>query len=135
MILAEIMDEVATVLQEITGLRVFAWPPGSVVPPAGVVSYPESIDYDQAYQRGEDQVTDLGIVLVAGIVTARQTRQLISDWSAGAGSASVKQRMEAHRWVSCDDLTVTSCKIEPVSIAAVDYLAAFFTANVVGPGE
>lgn len=133
--LADVMDEVAQVLGQITGLRVFEYPPGSVAAPAGAVSYPESIDYDQTYQRGTDQITDLPMVLVVGKATERSARDTVSAWTAGSGPRSVKALMEAHTWTSCDDLTVTSCGFDVVSIAGVDYLAAEFRATIVGPGE
>lgn len=130
-----VMDEVASVLAQITGLRVFAFPPDDLTDPAGYVSYPTSVDYDQAYQRGEDGLRDLPIVLVAGRVTERSTRDKVAGWAAGDGPQSVKAAMEAHKWTSCDDLTVTSCEFDVETIAGVPYLAAMFKATVVGPGE
>jgi hypothetical protein len=130
-----VMDEVATVLAGITGLRVFAYPPPTLVPPAGYVSYPTSIDFDEAYQRGEDRFTDLPIVLLAAKVTDRTARDTVARWASGDGPKSVKRAMEAHEWTTCDDLTVTSCEFDVERVAGVDYLAAMFKATVVGPGE
>lgn len=132
--LADIMDEAAEVLDTITGLRVTAWPPGSVVAPAGVVSYPDRIEYDATYGRGLDKITGLPFVLVAGKATERSARDAVAAWAAGAGGSSVKAAMEAHTWTSCDSLTVTSCAFDVVTIAGVDYLAASFEADVIGPG-
>jgi hypothetical protein len=72
--LADVMDEAATVLGTITGLRVTAWPPGSVVAPAGIVSYPDRIEYDQTYGRGTDRIAGIPFVLVAGKATERPAR-------------------------------------------------------------
>jgi hypothetical protein len=130
-----VMDEVAGVLAQVTGLRVFAYPPPTLVPPAGYVSYPLSIDMDATYGRGEDDFRDLPIVLVVGKVTDRTARDTVAAWAAGSGPRSVKALMEAHTWTSCDDLTVTSCEFDVEKIAGVDYLAAMFKATVVGPGE
>jgi hypothetical protein len=134
-----VMDEVALVLHQITGLRVTAWPPDSVSAPAGYVSYPQSIDYDQAYERGEDQFTDLPFVLVADKVTARSARERVSGWTAGDGSQSVIRAMhartKAREWTSCDDVSVTSAEFDVETIAGTPYLAAVFKATVVGPGE
>jgi hypothetical protein len=133
--LDDVMDEVAAVLAQISGLRVHAYPPDSLTDPAGYVSYPQSVDFDQTYGRGEDQFTDLPMVLVASRVTDRAARTTVSRWAAGSGAQSVKAHMEAHTWQSCDDLTVTSCEFDIETIAGQPYLAAVFKATVVGPGE
>jgi hypothetical protein len=132
--LASLMDEVASVLEEITGLRVSAYPPPTISPPAGVVSYPDRIAFDQTYGRGTDRIEGLPILLIVGKATARAARDKLAPWAAG-GPTSVKGRMEAHTWQSCDDLTVTECTFDVVTIAGVDYLAAMFAADAVGPGE
>lgn len=129
-----VMDEVATVLSQILGLRVFAYPPPSLVPPAGYVSYPDSIDFDSAYARGVDEFVGLPIVLLAAKVTDRAARDTVSRWSAGDGVGSVKAVMEAWTWTTCDDLTVTSCEFDVERVAGVDYLAAMFKCTVIGPG-
>jgi hypothetical protein len=130
-----VMDEVAKALEQITGLRVFAYPPETLVPPAGYVSYPGSVDFDQTYQRGEDQFTDLAVVLVASKVTTRAARDTVAVWASGDGPKSVKRALETWEWATCDDVTVTSCEFDVEKIAGVPYLAAMFKATVVGPGE
>lgn len=133
--LEAVMDEVAAVLAQVTGLNVFPYPPPTVTPPAGYVSYPRSIDFDETYQRGEDDFTDLPIVLIAGKPYDLSSRDAVAAWAAGDGPKSVKALMEAHAWTSCDDLTVTSCEFGVEVIAGVDYLAAMFKATVAGPGK
>jgi hypothetical protein len=135
MILADVMDEVARVMEQITGLRVQAYPPASVSAPAGYVSYPQTIDFDETYGRGEDQFTDLPIVLIVGKATDRSARDTVSGWSAGDGPNSIKALAEAHSWATCDDLTIEECEFDFVKLAGVDYLAALFKATVVGPGK
>ena len=130
-----VMDEVAKALAQITGLNVFAYPPETLTPPAGYVSYPQSVDFDETYQRGEDRFTDLPIVLVASKVTPRAARDTVAAWASGDGPKSVKAAMEAWPWTTCDDLTVTSCEFDVEKIGGVPYLAAMFKATVVGPGE
>lgn len=133
--LDQVMDEVAKVVQEITGLRVTGWPPQSLSAPAGFVSYPQSVDFDETYGRGSDQFTDLPIVLVAEKVTERSARDRVGGWASGDGSKSVKRAMEAHTWTTCDHVIVTSCEFDVETIAGTPYLAALFKATVVGPGE
>lgn len=133
--LNRVMDEVAQALTEITGLRVFPYPPETLTPPGGYVSYPQSVDFDEAYQRGEDQFTDLPIVLLASKVTTKAARDTVAAWASGDGPKSVKRALEAWTWTTCDDLTVTSCEFDVEKVSGVSYLAAMFKATVVGPGE
>jgi hypothetical protein len=134
-ILEAVMKEVAAALSEITGLRVFDYPPETLSAPGGYVSYPRLIDFDETYQRGEDMFVDLPIVLVAGRVITRAARDTVSGWSAGDGSKSVKRAMEERTWTTCDDLTVTSVEFDLERIAGTPYLAAMFKATVTGPGK
>ena len=129
------MDEVAAVLQQITGLRVLGYPAETIVAPGGYVSYPRSIDFDETYGRGSDRFTDLPIVLVASKVTTRTARNTVSKWTAGDGPDSVKTAMEAWSWTTCDEVVVTSAEFDLESIAGVSYLAAMFKATVSGPGK
>jgi hypothetical protein len=134
--LDELMDEAALAVRQITGLKeVFAWPPDSLTPPAGYVSYPASVDFDEAYQRGEDRITDLPIVLVVGKATERSARDQAARWASGDGPRSLKRALEAWPWTTCDDLTVTTCEFDVERIGGVDYLAAMFKATAVGRGE
>jgi hypothetical protein len=133
--LDKVMDEVAAALREITGLSVLSHPPETLTPPAGYVSYPQSVDYDETYGRGQDQFTNLPIVLVASKVTTKAARDRVTQWASGDGPKSVKRALESWRWQTCDDLTVTSCEFDVERVAGVPYLAAMFKATVVGPGE
>jgi hypothetical protein len=133
--LDRVMDEVATVLAQFTGLSVIPYPPGTLKPPAGYVSYPREINFDETYQRGEDTFTDLPIVLVASRVTDKTARDTVAGWAAGDGPRSVKAAMEAWRWTHCDDLTVTTAEFDVEKIAGVEYLAVMFKATVTGPGK
>lgn len=133
--LAAVMDEVADVLSTITGLRVFAYPPATLSAPGGYVSYPQSVDFDEAYQRGSDQFTDLPIVLLAGRPTEKSSRDTVARWAKGSGTGSLKAAMEAHTWTTCDDLTVSSAEFDVEKVGGNDYLAVMFKATVVGPGE
>jgi hypothetical protein len=131
---AAIMEEIGAVLDTLTGLRVSRHPVGKVVPPAGVVGYPDRIDYDQTYGRGMDRIRDLSVVLVVGKVTERSARDKVGEWTRGAGPQSVKQTLEAHAWTSCHEVSVTDATFDTISIAAVDYLAALFQLDIVGNG-
>ena len=133
--LDRVMDEIAQALEEITGLRVSNYPAPTIVPPAGYVSYPREIAFDETYDRGADEFTDLPIVLLSSNVTTRTARNTVAKWSAGDGPGSVKAAVEARQWTSCDDVTVTACTFDTEKIGAVTYLAVLFKATVVGSGK
>lgn len=137
MILQDVMDEVAEVLATITGLRMQAWPPATLTPPAGVVTYPAppGIQYDQTYQRGETSIPDLEVHLVASRVTDRAARDQASAWTADVGESSVKTRLEAHAWKSCDAVAVTSAEFDTAPVGAVDYLDVIFHLAITGDGD
>lgn len=134
--LADVMDEVARAIKQIAGLREsFGYPPDDLPSDrCGYVSYPQSVDFDEEYQRGGDQLTDLPIVLVAGRVDDRETRKQLAAWASGDGPQSVKAALEARSWTTCDDVHVGSCEFIPEQVGGVPYLAAMFKATVVGPG-
>ena len=81
-----------------------------------------------------DKFSGLTFAMVSGKVTDQTTRDRLAAWAAGSGPQSVKQLLEQHRWTSCDDLTITSCTFEIETISDIDYLAAVFSADVIGKG-
>lgn len=130
-----VMDEIGQKLGAITGLRVFDYPPPTVVPPAGIVSYPERIEYDQTYGRGMDRIRALPVIIVVGKATDRAARDTAAAWAAGSGAGSVKAVLEAASYSSCDVLVVTQCSFDVVTIAGVDYIAAMFELDIAGGGS
>lgn len=131
--LNDVMDTVAAQLGRISGLRVFAYPPGSVTPPAAIVSYPDRIDYSQTYGRGMDRIPDLPVVVVVGKASDRTARDRVAAYVSGSGASSVKAVIEGGAYTTFDTVTVTSCDFDVVTIASVDYLAAMFHLDIAGP--
>lgn len=133
--LRAVMNEVGKAMESLTGISVAPWPAASINVPGGYVSYPTTVDYDQTYGRGTDQFTDLPVVLLLGEVTSEAARDEAGDWAAGDGPKSLKQALEAWKWETCDDVTVTQCEFDGETEAGIVYLAARFKLTVVGPGE
>lgn len=132
--LGAVMDEVGAVLATVSGLRVFDYPPPTLVPPAGVVSYPEAIAFDQTYGRGMDRIGRLPVLLIEGRANDRAARDRVARWAAGGGDGSIKAVFESHDWVSCDVVTVTECTFDVVQVAGIDYIAALFSLDIAGSG-
>ncbi len=133
--LSAVMTEIGSVLDALTGLRVTPHPVKTIVAPAGVVGYPESITFDVETGRGADRFERLPVMVVVADVTARSTAAEVSKWISGAGALSVKAAFEAHDWASCDDVWLREARFDTVTIAAVDYLAVIMMVDVVGSGE
>lgn len=134
MIVSDLMDELATQLETISGLRCFAYPPDSLTPPAAVVSYPDVINYDATYGRGSDTLT-LPVMVLVGRPTDRTARDLLSAYVDGSGSKSVKAVLEAGTYTAFDSIRVASAEIDVVTIGATPYLNAEFSVEITGSGS
>lgn len=134
--LAAVMDEIGASIQGVEGLegRTFAYPPPTVTGFAGIVSYPDRIDYDQTYGRGMDKITDLPVLIVVGQATDRGARDRVAQYAVGFGPMSVKAAIEAGPHTSFDDIQVKSCEFDVVTIGAIDYICAMFKMDIAGQG-
>lgn len=131
--LADVMDEVAALLDTIPGLRVHAFPGQAVTPPAAVVSYPDEIVFDATYGRGMDRLT-LPVVVVVGKPNDRAARAALAGYCNGSGASSVKTVLENSTPTSFDTLRVVRVEFDTVTIAGTDYLAALFETDIAGSG-
>lgn len=129
----DVMDQVASALDTIAGLRVYAYPPGEVVPPAAIVGYPDSVTFDETYGRGMDRMT-LPVVVVIGVPTERQTRDLLTAYCAGSGSSSVKATIESASYSALHTIRVTGIDFDVFRIGATDHMAALFDCDIAGQG-
>jgi hypothetical protein len=131
--LAEVMQQVADQLDTIDGLRVFGYPPDAVDSPAGIVSYPDEIVFDQTYGRGMDRIT-LPVFVVVARVSDRATREHIGRYVDGSGASSVKAVVEGGTYTAFDSVRVTGAEFDVVSIGGTEYLSARFTLDIAGKG-
>jgi hypothetical protein len=132
---ADVRDAIVARLDDIAGLRVTGYPPAQVVAPAGIVSYPEKIDFDLTYGRGMDRIPDWPVVLVVGKATERTAADRLYEYAAADGALSVKRALERGPGPAAwDDLQVTSCEFDVVEIAGVSYVAALFHLDIKGQG-
>lgn len=132
--LNDVMDEIATQLDTISGLRVHDHPPGSVTPPAGIVSYPDRVDFDETYGRGMDRIRNLPVVVVVGKATDRTARTRINGYASATGASSVKAVLEAGTYTSFSTIRVASVEFDVVTIGTIDYIAAMFALDIAGQG-
>jgi hypothetical protein len=130
---AEVMDELGTVLATIEGLRTFPYNADRITPPAAIVGWPDPISYDATMVRGADRMT-LPLIVVVGRYDARNTRTRLAKYLDGAGADSVKTVLEAAEHTSFDSLRVTEARSDSYQIGGVEYLGAEFSLDIVGPG-
>lgn len=131
-----VMDEIAARLATIDGLAgTFGYPPATVTSPAGIVSYPERMDFDATYGRGFDQIVDLPVLIIEGKATSRTARDRIAAYAAGSGARSVKAVLESGTYTAFDVVRVKSAEFDVVRIAAIDYISALFRLDIAGQGS
>lgn len=130
---ADVMDQLGDALDTITGLRVFRYPPDSIVPPAGIVAYPESVQYAESYRRGMDRIT-VPIVVVVGKVSDRSSAVELAAYMSGSGSKSIKAVVDGGTYTAMDSVTVMEAEVDVFTMGPVDYIAATFEVDVVGQG-
>jgi len=133
MIVADVMQALADELDTIAGLRVYGHPPEEIHPPAAVVSYPDSITFDQTYARGMDRM-EIPVVLLVKKVSARVARDDLTRFMDGTGTASVKTVLEAGTYTEFDTIRVMTATVDIVEVAGIDYLAVTFTVDITGSG-
>lgn len=125
--LSEIRTGIATNLASITGLRTAAVMPDNPSPPIAIVQ-PDSISYDDVFQRGMQTYTFTVIVLV-GRVAERSAQNAIDAFCSSTGASSIKLAIERDKTLGGKvyDLRVTDMRAyATISVGEVNYLAAEF---------
>jgi hypothetical protein len=131
----DVCEEIKERLSTIDGLRVTAYRPSSIVPPAAFPDLPERINYDATYQRGSDRYPDLPVNVLVGKAHERSSHRNIWAYVSTAGPKSFKSTLDAspaNPYSSCSEVTVTHAEFAIFRISGVDYLAATFTLDIIG---
>jgi hypothetical protein len=129
-----VMEEIADKLRAFTGLNVFDYPVDTVTPPAGILSYPDSINYDESYQSGEMTYSNLPVYMVTDRADSKSARNQVSTWTDPHSAESVKAYLDRENYNHCEDVQVVKATFDVMSIAGVDYLVAVFSLEVSGEG-
>lgn len=129
--MAAVMTELGQALNGIGGLRVFDYPAPGVVPPAGFVGWPDQINYDSTMLRGGWSAT-FPLLIVVGKTDMRSARDAIAAYMDSSGPSSVRAALDTGVRSAYDAALVTGARIDPVSIAGTEYLAALFDVAVTG---
>lgn len=133
----EVLDELATKLDTIVGLRVFAYAPDDVPVPAAIVGMPEDIQFDQTYGRGSDEMT-LPVWVLVALIADRASSKELAAYLNGSGTKSVKTKLDSkanNTYTKCDTVRVTTAETGPIDYAGVRYFGAEFTVHITGSGS
>lgn len=129
--IGDVMDQLGAAVDTIDGVRVFPYWSDRIIPPAAVVSWPDPLNYDVAYQRGGDRAA-FPLTLLVGKVVARTARDDLSRFLDGSGADSIKTVIEAHSTAAWHSVRVESAQVAVVTVAGTDYLGAEFMIDVIG---
>jgi hypothetical protein len=134
--IADVMDEMATKLEAISGLRVYPYTINSVSAPAAIVALPGQITFDTTYGRGADTV-QLDVYVFVSRIVERAGRDELAAYVDGSGASSVKAALDngpSVSYTSCDTVTVTEAQVQPLSSGGIEFLGVVFTVDIVGQG-
>jgi hypothetical protein len=129
--LNDVLDALAAALEPIEGLRVYNHPADQVAPPAAIVGLPET---PFGIDMGGTNSWEVPVWVVVGRVSDRVSRTLLANYVTPEGDTSVKAAIESDPTLggACDSVAVTGASFSTISVAGTEYLAAEFTAEVVG---
>lgn len=130
---AAVMTALATQIDTIAGLRVYDTPSNTIVVPACVVGYPETITFDVSMGRGQDHIV-LDVIVLAGKSSDRTAIDVLGAYMNGSGSASIKAVVEANNgtYSAFARVRVREATVDVVTIGGVEYLAGIFTLDIYG---
>lgn len=131
--LSAIMDALGAAVGTIADLRPHPYWADNVTPPAAIVAWPDSYEFDQTMARGSDHVT-LPVIVVVGRADARTSRDRLAQYVAGSGAQSVKQAVENTTTTAYDSARVVKVEFGTLSIASISYLAATFDVDIYAHG-
>ena len=129
--ITEIRDGLETNLETVSGLRAYSEIPENPQVPCAVVAL-NSVDYDQAFQRGLTELS-FNVTVIVGRFAVQQAQEHLNDY-AGNGSKSIKTAVQSDRSLGgkAVDTVLTSMN----SISALDlndgnnYLGMEFSVTV-----
>lgn len=132
--IATVQDELGTALATVDGLRVFAYQPSAIEPPAAIVGWPGPLTFDTTMARGSDRMTIAVWVLVSTADT-RAARNALASYLDGADTKSIKNAIDSGTYTAFDSVRVQEATVDSFTVAGVDYLGAAFQLDIIGSGQ
>jgi hypothetical protein len=127
-LLSEIRTGLANNLSSITGLRTAAVMPDNPSPPIAIIT-PDSINYDDTFQRGM-QTYSFTVIVLVGRAAERSAQNALDAFCSSTGTSSIKLAIERDKTLAGKvyDLRVTNLRAyASIAVGEVNYLAAEFS--------
>jgi hypothetical protein len=124
---AELRKGIAVNLSTIAGLRTAAKVPDDPKPPVAIV-LPQSVNYDQTFQRGMTTY-NFSVLLLVSRVSERTGQDALDSWVSSTGSQSIKLAIESDKTLGGKAFDVRVSEVRnygEVSAGDVNYFSAEF---------
>lgn len=131
MTISDIRNGLETNLETITGLRAYSEIPDNPSFPAAIVVL-NTIDYDQAFQRGLTQY-NFTISVVVGRASERAAQERLNLYASNTGDKSIKTAVESDKTLggsAYDVRVVTMNSIGAVELNGTTYIGMDYTVTV-----
>lgn len=126
-LLTDLRNGLAANLATISGLRIQAWQPDNINPPAAFI-FPQGVSFDNAFNRGMNTYTFVVTVVVAR-QSERSSQNALDTYVSGTGANSVKRALESDKTLGgkAFDVRVTDVRnYGELAAGEVTYLSAEF---------
>lgn len=130
----DVAEELAAVIDDITGLRVYPFPPDALATPCAIIGYPDTIDFDLTMRRGGDFMV-LPVYLVVDRNWDRASAEQFGDYTDSAGTKSIKAKIESATPTDYGAARVRSCSFSVISVSGLEYWVATFLVDIYGTGS
>lgn len=131
MTISDIRNGLETNLETISGLRAYSEIPDNPSFPAAIVVL-NSVDYDQAFQRGLTQY-NFTVSVVVGRASERAAQERLNLYASNTGDKSIKSAVESDKTLSgsaYDVRVVTMNSIGAVELNGTTYIGMDYTVTV-----
>jgi len=126
-LVSELRDGLKANLATIAGLRTTDTVPDNPNPPMAIV-LPQSVQYDNAFQRGMTTYT-FSVVVIVNRVSERTGQNSLDAWVSSTGASSVKLAIESDKTLNgkAFDVRVTDVRnYGDITIGEINYFSAEF---------
>lgn len=126
-LVSELRDGLKANLATISGLRTTDTVPDNPSPPIAVI-IPQSVKYDDTFQRGMNTYT-FSVLVIVQRPSERSAQNLLDGFVSGTGSKSIKRAVESDKTLGgkAFDVRVTDLRnYGDITIGEINYFSAEF---------
>ena len=126
-LVSELRDGLKANLATISGLRTADTVPDNPSPPIAIV-LPQSVSYDDTFQRGMNTYT-FSVLVIVNRVSERTAQNSLDAYVSGTGSSSIKRAVEVDKTLNGKAFDVRVSELRnygDITIGEINYLSAEF---------